>query len=795
MYNIEIVLYFNTNNLLFYKKRILFMNTINSVIKFDLHIHSNASAYKEANGIVAQSTKENLDVLFDKLNQYQVSLFAITDHNRFDADLYKAIKQKLLTDKEKYPKNALAGIEFDVQLEEEKGKCHIIAIFDANEENCDQITNGLAAVKELDKPEQVYTREEFEKILRQIDLNVILIAEQRKGITNKKGGETSLSDSVENVESILKVGYFNAVEVQKNHVEGILLNDLHELNCKITIFCGSDCHEWAAYPKHDQTVKDCPFEPSQAKMLPTFKGLLMALTSPNTRFDCVNSNKKPILSEISINNIKFPLVMGLNAIIGENGSGKTTLLEIINGHTKKNHIKNLQKANNIEFTKSLPNPNFKYIEQGQIVKDYQDGKLLSNEEFNNFEQVDDTKFISTYRKYAEQLKTAIFKNIETRRRKEQLKLFKFELKEPPTINPFYISVFIPPNFQNFSNTHQAPLSKINALIEQVQEYANEPYFIPYKEIFSQIETLLSNIKKTVATSYEKNKSEIEVKNMILSHINEYERQNGEKSTRKAKEAESYKQEKNQLISDICDVIKDKVTPNVFPNFPPPLEGCMSKKKQGFSFISRTKYHEKDLLEDFCSYMFKKKFQTLEEIKKIDSKKILGEDVIHHCTKQDDIENHWENNLSKFLEDLAQPTKIIMDDKEVHPMGNTLGEMSLVYYKLHTFEKNSWDVLIIDQPEDNISNSNIKKNLISYLHSIQKGKQILFVTHNPLLVVNLDVDNVICLRKENDKIKADGGCLEYEDGNENINILNIIAENMDGGTDAIERRLKAYGKNY
>ena len=135
-----------------------------------------------------------------------------------------------------------------------------------------------------------------------------------------------MSDSVENAESILKIGYFNAIEVQKNHVEGILLNDLHELNCKITIFCGSDCHEWAAYPKHDQTVKDCPFEPSQAKMLPRFKGLLMALTSPNTRFDCVNSNKKPILSEISINNIKFPLVMGLNAIIGENGSGKTTLL-------------------------------------------------------------------------------------------------------------------------------------------------------------------------------------------------------------------------------------------------------------------------------------------------------------------------------------------------------------------------------------------------------------------------------------------------------------------------------------
>lgn len=59
------------------------MNSINSVIKFDLHIHSKESAYKEANEIVNQSTKKNLDVLFTKLSQHEVGLFVITDHNRF----------------------------------------------------------------------------------------------------------------------------------------------------------------------------------------------------------------------------------------------------------------------------------------------------------------------------------------------------------------------------------------------------------------------------------------------------------------------------------------------------------------------------------------------------------------------------------------------------------------------------------------------------------------------------------------------------------------------------------------
>lgn len=43
-------------------------NVLNSVIKFDLHIHSKASEYKESACIVYQSTKENLGALLTQLN-------------------------------------------------------------------------------------------------------------------------------------------------------------------------------------------------------------------------------------------------------------------------------------------------------------------------------------------------------------------------------------------------------------------------------------------------------------------------------------------------------------------------------------------------------------------------------------------------------------------------------------------------------------------------------------------------------------------------------------------------------
>lgn len=768
------------------------MNTINSVIKFDLHIHSNASAYKEANGIVAQSTKENLDVLFDKLNQYQVSLFAITDHNRFDADLYKAIKQKLLTDKEKYPKNALAGIEFDVQLEEEKGKCHIIAIFDANEENCDQITNGLAAVKELDKPEQVYTREEFEKILRQIALNVILIAEQRKGITNKKGGESSLSDSVENAESILKIGYFNAIEVQKNHVEGILLNDLHKFNCKIPIVSGSDCHQWSAYPKHDEKATTS-FYHSQAKMLPTFKGLLMAFTSPNTRFDCEETLVEPIVKEITMRGKCLPLVSGINAIIGENGSGKTTLLELIDGNSKTPYINKLQKDNQINIRTKDGVVLKKYIQQGQIIKDYLTGKLFEDNGNSNFLPIDTNEFISVYNTYAIKLKSYIQENINRYNRKEKLKTKKFEYRDIPDNIIHFIGVSSSHKFEDFSNPHHEPCQEIENLYKKISNCQTSPYFVQYRETFSKILLLLLPIKQHVEDIYKKKEQEIHIKNVILNCINEYQQQTEELSTRQARIAMNYKKEKDEFIKCFSEVVHDSVSLNRCPDFPCPLEGFSSNKKRGFCFNSQTKFHNKDLKDEFFSYMFKKNFQTLDAIKSIHSPQKFENEAILHRSRVDGINASWDANVNRFISEFSEPIFTIIDDQGKKEIGNTLGEKSLAFYRYCTDDSGTWDLLIIDQPEDNISNNNIRNKLISYLRTISRGKQIIFVTHNPLLVVNMDVDNVIHLCMHNNNIEAISGCLEYED--ENTNILQTIAESMDGGTETIERRLKVYGKGH
>ena len=77
--------------------------------------------------------------------------------------------------------------------------------------------------------------------------------------------------------------------------------------------------------------------------------------------------------------------------------------------------------------------------------------------------------------------------------------------------------------------------------------------------------------------------------------------------------------------------------------------------------------------------------------------------------------------------------------------------------------------------------------------MSQNRQIILVTHNPQFIVNLDVDNVIYLGKnENNEIIIQSGALEYF--NEDYDVLKIVADNIDGGISSINERWKRYEKN-
>ena len=97
-------------------------------------------------------------------------------------------------------------------------------------------------------------------------------------------------------------------------------------------------------------------------------------------------------------------------------------------------------------------------------------------------------------------------------------------------------------------------------------------------------------------------------------------------------------------------------------------------------------------------------------------------------------------------------------------------------------------LLIDQPEDNIDNETIYTKLTTWFRKLRLKRQVIVVTHDANVVINADADNVIIKKKKSDNnFTYDYGALEYG------TILNRISVILDGGVEAVERRLKKYGR--
>ena len=67
------------------------MRIVENGYKIDLHIHSVYSRVKDAKK-VSFNTIDHIGVLANKLNENGVQICAITDHDTFGFDMYKALK-------------------------------------------------------------------------------------------------------------------------------------------------------------------------------------------------------------------------------------------------------------------------------------------------------------------------------------------------------------------------------------------------------------------------------------------------------------------------------------------------------------------------------------------------------------------------------------------------------------------------------------------------------------------------------------------------------------------------------
>ena len=672
--------------------------TLNTIINVDLHIHSIKSKYKEGKikrddgteiGIVNESDFNHIDVLLAHLDNNNINMFAFTDHNRFNRDLFEKTAELIeTTDKYKNIMCLLPGVEFDVQIEQGKDTCHIITIFDAkSNDDLLKIENNIKKKEYyLATKDEYYDLNKFEMLMKEIGLNTIFIACQRKSLDNPSGGANSISDSVSDIYEFLKVGFINALEYQKSNVEGMLLNNLKDFPKQMGLVCGSDCHQWSVYPLHDETDKNTKNKRFfSIKALPTYLGLLLALTSPETRFRR-KTNEKAYYDGVTIDGMAIPLSDGINVIIGENGSGKSTLLSAICGKAKlETYQKKLLENNKINVEpNTIKN---QYIPQNAIIeKSKASDRLFPDSQFNN---VDNTIFEKNINKYSTDLMNYINTSIAMNDNLKALKESKIALNPDLYYSKtYYIDVNIS-QLKTIDDIFKDRLLDLNTILISLRNEIRFTNIYGKEEIKSLKEsynTILS-VRNSIANKYKQLYLKNEVINIILDQVKEYKKSIASSSTEEDELSTHYKNLIYEFQAKCIEYIKNGIlAKRVLPVFNLDLSesilGISETKSNGYKFLKKTKYYKNaNVIDELYKTIFNLEYREIKKIEKIDTVEKFSNAVTG--ANQSNYKDVYNARVKKYIECEEECTYEVLEASSQQKMGNTLGEKSLVYYKYLT----------------------------------------------------------------------------------------------------------------
>lgn len=167
-------------------------------------------------------------------------------------------------------------------------------------------------------------------------------------------------------------------------------------------------------------------------------------------------------------------------------------------------------------------------------------------------------------------------------------------------------------------------------------------------------------------------------------------------------------------------------------------------------------------------------------------------IYRDSSKLNDIlnENHVVDFKRRFFENLDDLLTFKVENKIViqyngksldkHSLGQRAS--ALILFLLAQKEN---DVLIIDQPEDDLDNQTIYDEVIKELKKIKGNMQFIFATHNANIPVLGDSEKVVSCSYDEKKITVHSGTID------NHQTQRFIVDIMEGGDEAFNRRKNIY----
>lgn len=791
------------------------MKVVETGYKLDLHIHSVYSRGKD-HGKVSYNTLENIATLAEELNDQKVQLCALTDHDAFNFDIYKALKEYEAKDHSIL--KVFPGVEFSVEFEgdAENVVVHVIAVFDDSDEskiqNIENVLQGTDGKPIYDR-HMAFSEEKFLSILRNIDLDTVLIAHQKGTLTSKVAKKSDANTvGEEKFQEFLYTDFFEAYEFKnkKNEIFNksyVFSNGVEE---DLRFVTGSDCHDWRFYPQEDgkDTSEFCY---TYVKCLPTFRGLVMAVTDYR-RIKTVNSFFNPaelFLPEIKmvINSIEktIPLSRGLNVIIGDNSIGKSLLLHKLTNYIKKKDrllktkvitgYDNYLKENCVEIVSQIEeNQIFNFDMQGEVRDKFEQEKINSDDFLKRF--------------YPAPISSDPYKEIVQR---ELNKIYSY-------LNEKFILDDLEDNLGSFPIL-SSDIETAESLTFVGNVNKNNKKFEAFSKVSTDIITITEKIKSVQEDNWldAEDKEEFErIKNELLKISDKYEKKANGVAAENTKIGlfhtviSGFKQRYQTSVSDAqkrlsdytesLDHAVDKIVElrvrrkqNVKPDINIEKVSIEIQTNQVFEYQFNSRLNILAFDTEYVMDLFSRNFKT--NVRK----------SVFDMTRQElcDSIPYYEGAASGALDEIKRRIQTTLDDDfsckftiTQQGMDRTKelssGFNAKIYFDLLSYENDHKGIYIIDQPEDNISQKAIHEYLLQRFKVMGERRQVLIVTHNPQFIVNLDVDNVIFLGKNEKGIIVRSGALEYKD--DEYSMLDIISTHVEGGLDTLKRRWKRYEKN-
>ncbi len=341
------------------------------------------------------------------------------------------------------------------------------------------------------------------------------------------------------------------------------------------------------------------------------------------------------------------------------------------------------------------------------------------------------------------------------------------------------------DFESQFNSIKSIEEKITKLIEDKKGKNSE-----IKKEFEEqgykgdLETLLSNAEK-----YQKDIQNAEVK---LKEIKEKEEQLKEKIQQRNNLADKMNGEYERQKNEIKNAWK-----NLLNKFSEEQKKVISKilERREISIEGKIDFNKTEFNEKLKEYLDLRTYKN-----PVDDLEIRS------------LDDYWDfikNKLRDFIEgegEKVETTKKPLDNiffnlqerkdylyvvPQIKFMNKTLDQLSVgqrgTLYLLLQLATNAFSSpLIFDQPEDDLDNEFITKELVRLFKELKRYRQIIISTHNANLVVTADAEQVIVANNNDETLFYFSGSLE------NKNIVEKVCTILEGGKTAFENRRNKYG---